>query len=233
MNRAVSITDFVFGDLDSDSFSAAKLIRLQSGSEKNDAAVRNRFGHYLQYFTAAKLGDWESTPLGVIGLCILLDVFPRQMFRGTRRQYAYDSEAQRVIVSALENGIYDQIKNPVLKCILLGPLRNAEDINLQRTGYNLYLRILEEYATHPNIGWVRSNGHMFEKSFKAIETFGRFPDRNELLGRNSKTEEVRALYDGSIMNSNFECKRSDRMRIANWTEVSRPNLESSNTNWGK
>jgi len=227
VNRADGILDFIFGDLDGssgekvDAIPAAKLIKYNQNNQKNDTALRNRFGHFLQYFTANKLVDWESTPKGVLALVLLLDVFPRKMYRGTRRMYAYDSEAERIVLQALQNGIYDQISNPVLRCICLGPLRNSETVANQEGAKKLYDEILQEFPTHGNIGWVRSNEFIFERSLEAIKRFGRFPDRNELLGRPSKTEEVKALYDGTVMNSNGELKRSDRMKIADWGNINR------------
>lgn len=240
VDRADAVLDYMFGDLDGssgnkvDSIPAAKLVKLSQNSEKTDTAVRNRFGHFHQYFTANKLVDWESTPKGVIAMVVLLDHFPRKMYRGTRRQYSYDGEAQRIVLQALQNGIYDQIQSPVLRTILLAPLRNSESIVNQKGGKKLFAEILAEFPTHPNIGWVRSNEFLFERSYDAIERFGRFPDRNDLLGRPSKTEEVRALYDGTVMNSNGELKRSDRMKIENWTTVDRGDrVEAGQSNFGK
>lgn len=227
VDRADGILDYTFGDMDGssgekvDSIPSAKLIQFSQNNQKNDTALRNRFGHFLQYFTANKLVDWESTPKGVLALILLLDVFPRKMYRGTRRMYAYDAEAERIVLQALQNGIYDQIASPVLRSIFLGPLRNSESLVNQQGAKKLYDEILAEFPTHANVGWVRSNEFKFTRALEAIRRFGRFPDRNELLGRPSKTEEVKALYDGTVMNSNGDLKRSDRMKIADWGDVKR------------
>lgn len=224
LNRTAAITQFCFGDLDGrtdGNLDNTALLRFATKSERTDTAVRNKFGHYLQYFTAGKLKDWESDPLGVVALCVLLDVFPRQMFRGTRRQYSYDPEAQRIALAAIKNGIYDQIQNPVLRMIVLGPLGHSENMDYQEFAQKLFDALLAGFATHGNVGFVRSTRATFDLQFGAIKTFGRFPDRNELLGRPSKTEEVKSLYDGTVMNSNFELVRSERMRIAGWESSGR------------
>lgn len=227
VDRADAVLDYMFGDMDGssgvkqDGIPAAKLVKLSQNSEKTDTAVRNRFGHFHQYFTANKLVDWESTVKGVVALVVLLDHFPRKMYRGTRRQYAYDDEAQRIVLQALQNGIYDQIQCPVLRTVLLAPLRNSESMQNQNGAKKLFAEILAEFPIHANIGWVRSNEFLFERSHSAISRFARFPDRNDLLGRPSKVEEVRALYDGTVMNSNGELKRSERMKMTDWDAVDR------------
>jgi len=224
VNRAAAITAFCFGDLDGDASSkvdSTALIKLTVGGERLDTAIRNKFGHFLQYFTANKLTDWEGDALGAVALTVLLDIFPRRMFRGTRRQFAYDPEARRVAINAIKNGLYDSIGSPVLRLILLGPLRNSEDIKLQEFAKALFDQILVDFATHPNIGIIRSSQFLFDLSLAAIKKFGRFPDRNELLGRPSKVEEVKSLYDGTVMNGEYELKRSERMRIAGWESSGR------------
>jgi len=218
LNRTAAITSFCFGDLDgkpTGTIDASTLLKYAADNERVDTAVRNKFGHYLQYFTAGKLASWESDALGSVALILLLDVFPRKMFRGTRRQFSYDPEAQRIALNTIQN-FWDQIQNPVLRMIVLGPLRNSESLEYQQAAQKYFDDILETFPTHGNSGFVRSSRNLFDLSLAAIQKFGRFPDRNELLGRPSKVEEVKSLYDGTVMNGTYELIRSERMRIAGW-----------------
>src|SRR5262245_37870339 len=72
-----------------------------------DAAIRDRFAATYAAAAAGKLASWEATAEGALALCIVLDQFPRNMFRGDARTYAADSLARQVANTALKRG-YDQ-----------------------------------------------------------------------------------------------------------------------------
>ncbi|MGE0665448.1 MAG: DUF924 family protein [Sphingomonadales bacterium] len=142
-----------------------------------DEAIRRRF--LDAYETAARggLDRWAETPEGALALTVLLDQFPRNMFRGQARAFAADSRALSVAEQAVAKGFDAQVPKAWRKFFYL-PFEHAEDSAAQARSVALFLALGEEqglrYAVlHRDI----------------IERFGRFPHRNAILGRRSTPEE--------------------------------------------
>ena len=151
--------------------------------EAFDALCRERF--LLTHEAAARgdLNEWELSPRGALALCILLDQFPRNMFRGTRRAYQTDATAVMVADRAIERG-HDQAIAPELRRFLYLPFMHSEDLAEQERSVTLNEALGEEDSIH----WARHHRDIIAK-------FGRFPHRNAILGRQSTPEELAFLAD--------------------------------------
>lgn len=147
-----------------------------------DAEITRRFG--ARYEEAAKdvLGPWEDHADGALALVILLDQFPRNMFRGSARAFAADALALGVAGRAVERGF--DLAVPIERRVFFYlPFEHSEDIGDQRrscvlTGERCDIGVYLDYA---------------ERHRAVIERFGRFPHRNAVLGRASTPEEIEYL----------------------------------------
>jgi uncharacterized protein (DUF924 family) len=156
-----------------------------------DAQIRERFGEAAEAAAADRLDDWAATPSGWLALLILLDQFPRNLYRNDPRAWAADASAQRVALSGLARGDDRQLP-AVQRVFAYLPLEHAEDPALQRRSVALF----EALAAEAEPGWRA----LFEdyldyarRHHQVIARFGRFPHRNAVLGRPSTPEELHYL----------------------------------------
>ena len=141
-----------------------------------DAEIRTRFLATYEAAAAGKLSDWEATPDGALALTLVLDQFPRNMFRGDARCYATDPLARQVANRALKCG-YDQDVPEAERGFFFLPFMHSEDMADQKRCVALYRE-----AGDANLSYA-------ERHADIIRRFGRFPHRNALLGRTTTPEE--------------------------------------------
>ena len=149
-----------------------------------DARVTERFSDTYDAAVREALDNWQETPLGALALVIVLDQFPRNMFRDSERSFASDAKALAVTRAALARG--DDITASFTdhhRQFLYMPLMHSEDeedqkacvrLAKQRTGNEL----LQDFA---------------RQHLRIVERYGRFPHRNALLRRDSTAEEIEFL----------------------------------------
>ena len=153
-----------------------------------DREIRERFQDTLERGVRGELGSWESSPRGRLALVLLYDQLSRNMFRGTARSFAQDPLARELAKKAFDAGD-DRALTPVEISFLLMPFMHAEDLALQQRALDGFTKLRDAAEGEK----LRKN---FESSvkygglhMKIIERFGRFPHRNEILGRPSTEEE--------------------------------------------
>ncbi len=149
-------------------------------SEPFDAEIRRRF---LPAWERAERGEcecWQATPLASLALIVVLDQFPRNMFRGTARSFASDSLALAAARETIARG-FDRLLSPVERPFVYLPFAHAEDVAAQRRSLALF---------H---GLDRENVESARRHYEIIARFGRFPHRNAALGRVSTAEESEFL----------------------------------------
>lgn len=149
--------------------------------EAFDQRIHSEFSGLYDKAVAGDLEDWKDTPLGCVGLCILLDQFPRNMFRGTARSFESDATARDITRHVLDNG-FDKALPVGCRLFLYLPLEHSENLDHQYTCVALMQDMGDE-------GYV----DFALKHQVIIERFGRFPHRNEVLGRKSTPEEIAFL----------------------------------------
>ena len=150
-----------------------------------DAECRNRL---LGAHEAAMRGDldvWGRHADGALALLLLLDQFPRNAFRGTARMYESDAKARAVARAAIEAG-FDKGVEPDLRNFFYLPLMHSEDLADQDRAVELARGLGGEALRYA----LMHRG--------IIEKFGRFPHRNEVLGRTGTPEEQKFLADGGF-----------------------------------
>ena len=151
--------------------------------EKNDnfdAEIKQRFEQVMIDAAAGKLDDMAESPEGAVALLITLDQFPRNVYRGSAEAFASDEHARTVATRVLERG-FDQQVAPVMRSFMYLPFEHSEDLADQERSLELFTKL-----GGSGIEWA-------EKHHVIIERFGRFPHRNEVLGRASTPEETELL----------------------------------------
>ena len=148
-----------------------------------DETCRQRF--LLTHEAAARgdLNEWELSAEGALALCLLLDQFPRNMFRGTRRAYQTDPVALMVADRAIERG-YDKAVEPAFRRFFYLPFSHSEDRGDQERA----VALAEGFGDPEVVKWARHHRDI-------VARFGRFPHRNAILGRKSTAEEEAYLAE--------------------------------------
>lgn len=151
-----------------------------------DALIRRRFLVEVEAAARGELNAWEETPEGVYALLLLLDQFPRNLYRGSSQAFAADPLALAVAERAIARDFDRAFENPERRFIYM-PFMHSEDLADQQRCIALC-----EAADDPE-------GVKFAVIHRdIIRDFGRFPHRNPVLGRQSSAEERRFLDDGGF-----------------------------------
>ena len=157
---------------------------------ENDAAldvrIRARFGALWQSARDGALDVWLATPEGALALVIVLDQFPRNMFRGRADAFASDPGARAAAQRVLEAG-FDKRVPTLLRVFFYLPLMHSENLADQDACVALIAERLGEGSSN----YPYALGHR-----EQIARFGRFPGRNAALGRASTPQETVFLNPG-------------------------------------
>jgi uncharacterized protein (DUF924 family) len=145
--------------------------------------VCRRFLELWQAAANGELVSWEGSDDGALALVIVLDQFPRNMFRGDSRTYATDRQARDAAVGAIERGVDTRI-DPALRPFLYMPLMHSEDL----ADHGRCVELFSKLGETENLKYARHHADI-------IRRFGRFPHRNRMLGRTTTAEE-QAFLDG-------------------------------------
>ena len=148
-----------------------------------DAEVRNRYLELWQKAKAGQLSSWEATDDGALALTIVLDQFPRNMFRDDIRTYSSDMLAREVADRAIARGADKRVDATLLEFLYM-PFMHSEQLSDQ-------LRCVELFRRAGNT----NNLKYAEDHAGIVGRFGRFPHRNRILGR-ATTPEEQAFLDG-------------------------------------
>jgi len=181
-NRATALLDFWFGPEGDPGREQHREIWFKA-TEEFDAALRREFLSDYEAAAAGALRAWEALPEAATALVLLLDQVPRNIFRGTPRAYATDPAARAAADRAIERG-FDQLVPPAWRIFFYMPFHHSEDIADQRRSQALFNALPRNPDRR---GSLRRYGHPY---IEVIGRFGRFPHRNEILGRQSTPAEI-------------------------------------------
>ncbi len=153
-----------------------------------DADIRRKFEPFaIEQAAKAQRGEhlWEKTPEGSLALIVMLDQFPRNMYRGTPAAFAWDHLALAISNRAIDKGF--DLKIPLnRRSFMYMPFMHSEVLTDQKRCVDLVDQRLDDDNT-----LFHAKAHQ-----KVIGRFGRFPHRNEILGRSFTAEEVQYIKDG-------------------------------------
>lgn len=186
-DRAKALIDFWFGAEGDPEHEQHREIWFKS-TEEFDAALRREFLTDYQAAAGGGLQSWEHSAQGALALVLLLDQVPRNIFRGAPRAYEADPTACAVADRALARG-FDQQVPPAWRLFFYMPFHHSEDLADQQRSVVLFGALPRNPDRR---GSLRRYGCPY---IEVIERFGRFPHRNEILGRLSTAEEVAFLAE--------------------------------------
>ncbi len=152
-----------------------------------DAEIRRRFEPLHLTASTGALGSWAVSAQGVLALLILVDQFPRNIYRGSAHAFATDALARTITASAVARGLHLQVDLDLRGFISL-PYSHSERLEDQDQAVALCRAHLEATGDASLLKWANLHRDI-------IARFGRFPHRNACMGRITTTEE-QAFLDG-------------------------------------
>ena len=180
------VVDFWFGAEGSPERGRARAVWFRKDPAFDDA-IRARFGGAVEAALAGAFAAWDATPEGALARVLLLDQFTRNIFRDTPRAFAGDAQALAAAQAAVARG-FDRALDPLQRWFLYLPYEHAEDVAVQRQSLALFEALTRETGDGEPLEWARRHADV-------IFRFGRYPHRNEVLGRVSTPEEVAFLRE--------------------------------------
>jgi uncharacterized protein (DUF924 family) len=173
--KSDDVLDFWFGD---DTRARAEWFRADPAFDRQ---IAERFEPLIESALAGELDAWAQTPRGALARILLLDQFTRNAFRGTPRAFSGDAMALEGARRMVREG-HDEALVPLQRLFVYLPFEHAEDLEAQREALRLFART----DLGDQVEWAR-------RHHDVIERFGRFPHRNDILGRASTPEEIEFL----------------------------------------
>ena len=148
-----------------------------------DQSVRERFAATHEKVNNLALDDCLADAATALAAVIVLDQFSRNMFRGTPRAFASDPKALSLAQAAIDRGLDSEVPERARLFFYL-PLEHAEDRAAQARCVSLMARLSDPEL----LKWAEAHKAV-------IDRFGRFPHRNQILGRRSSAQELEFLKE--------------------------------------
>ena len=186
------VIEFWFGELPMQPDSLADRRKLWYGVDAaTDTLIRDRFGTTVEAAVGGSYRSWENQALSRLALIVVLDQFNRNIHRGRAGAFDGDARALRLALDALDRGMDHEV-DPIARTFFCLPLQHAEDLAVQERSVRVAKRFDAECrAAFENFPAALAS---FAREHREIVArFGRFPHRNEALGRESTADELAYL----------------------------------------
>lgn len=188
----VRVLDFWFGSLnDSDAFDSGLLDRWFSVDSALDQMIREQFGTLVEAVAAGRCQEWQATADGALASIVVLDQFSRNIYRDRARMFEFDALAYEIAQQSLDAGL-DCLVHPVQSAFFYMPFEHAEDLATQEHAVTLF-RMLQRRVAEPYRDQYAAFVDLALAHRDIVARFGRFPNRNKTLGRESTTAEAHFL----------------------------------------
>jgi uncharacterized protein (DUF924 family) len=188
----VPVLQFWFGDVDelgrSDVLHSRRWFMKDEAFDREIAA---KFGETYADVRAHLREAWLDDPRGRVAYVIVLDQFPRNMFRGTARMFEADKQALAAAIEGVARHDDTEL-NVNERSFLYMPYMHSEDIDMQERSVALFTE-LAAHAPSELRGSMVAAVQYAERHREIIARYGRFPHRNTVLGRESTPEEIAFL----------------------------------------
>lgn len=158
-----------------------------NSSEQLDATIQERFSETWEKASAGECNDWARNSEGALALIIVLDQFPRNMFRGSERAFSTDRKALCISNKTIELGYDMRVPEPQRQFFYM-PMMHSESLSVQERCVRLMATRLPETGAG---NLIHARVHR-----EVIRQFGRFPYRNEALHRTPTVLELAYLNNG-------------------------------------
>jgi uncharacterized protein (DUF924 family) len=179
------ILDFWFLPPTDPGYLKSRRVWFQKNPEFDDT-MRERFAPLVERAVAGHLREWKRDLDGALARVVLLDQFPRNIWRGTARAFAGDAQALADALELIDSGRYLRLP-PVQREFIYLPLMHSEHLQVQERAVALYTTLVQEHPTAQN------SLDFAIRHRDIVARFGRFPHRNAVVGRASTPEEIEFL----------------------------------------
>ena len=193
VNLLKSIHYFWFESLDDELPTEATMKKWFSVNPELDREIKRKYAAVIKRAADGELDQWRESEQGFIVLILLFDQFPRNIFRRTKRAFAYDDLALQLAKDVIEKG-YDKRMHFVERLFCYMPFMHQEDETTQHRGVMLFQQLVNE-ASGKQYRFALQSLKFARDHLSIISRFGRFPHRNECLGRVSSEEETQFLAE--------------------------------------
>jgi uncharacterized protein (DUF924 family) len=148
-------------------------------SDEFDKIIRDRFTMTYEMAKDGLCNNWTTDADGCLAMCIVMDQFPRRMFRGTAAEFETDERALLVAKQAVSKG-FDKLLSPEKRFFLYLPFEHSERLSDHKKNLELFKSMQDD---NPVAYFVA------QQRYAVIEKFNRYPERNAALGRETTQEE--------------------------------------------
>eukprot|EP01135_Chromosphaera_perkinsii_P000287 Nk52_evm56s62 gene=Nk52_evmTU56s62 len=155
-------------------------------SDDFDKKIKDNFMEDIEKAQHKKLHELSKTPEGISAVIILIDQFSRNVFRGSGKAFAGDEYACDLAMIACESGMIKQLANPAERMFVMMPFMHSECRAIHRYGQARFEELEKDFPEH---SYLAQCTHFFRIHTEQIEKFGRYPHRNQALGRSFLSEE--------------------------------------------
>lgn len=196
MERSEEILKYWFGQVEDTVFPSQNRTHIWfSQDELVDSEIRNMFSRDLEKAALGEYQEWEDNSRSTLALIILFDQLSRHIYRNTPLAFAQDHRALDLCLRGIERQ-FDHVISLIERAFFYFPLMHSENVEIQATSIRAYKILVD--LSFPEARGVFENflDHAL-KHFDIIKRFGRFPERNEILGRTSTAEEKQFLEQES------------------------------------
>ena len=171
-----------------------------------DAQLKTEFGSLVTQARDHELDSWAAEAEGSLALVVLLDQFFRNIYRGTPSAFAADDHAWHIATQAVGHG-FDKQVSVIQASAFYFPIMQRESFISVIAARGLWEGLRSRCEGEEESKWVGLGIMGVENHMEQLERFGRFPTRNELLGRES-TEEERGYLDEHVAKRVAEMKKA-------------------------
>jgi uncharacterized protein (DUF924 family) len=192
MHDFQDVLTFWFGDLDEQGRAdEAHVRRWWTKDTAFDREIHERFGALHEAIVSGAHEAWLESPRGRLAYIIVLDQFSRNMFRGTAKMFAWDEVALREAIEGIDRGMDRAVAHDERAFYYL-PLMHSEELDVQQQCVDLFTAWRDEVDEALRDS-VANSLDFAVRHLEIVRRFGRFPHRNDLLGRASTSEELEFL----------------------------------------
>lgn len=167
-----------------------------SVDKRFDREIRRRFMTTVVLAAEGGLDSWLPAAEGYLAIIIILDQFPRHIYRNTSMAYDYDRQARKVCYEGLNAGV-DASLTALQRAFFYMPLKHSERLADQQQSLALHRQLLSGLEESQERKVLEGFVKVAESHYLIIKQFNRFPQRNEILKRASREEELEFLHGQS------------------------------------
>ena len=186
------LLEFWFGDLGHADLPTSDRTNLWFG--ENEELKLNMLAIFKSEYEEAvsgNLNNWAGTPRGRLALIILLDQFSRSLHRNSPKAFEFDSKAQQLCLEGVEEKM-DQSLTLIERVFFYMPLVHAENSERQEQSIRLFQNLVSLSMAETTQVYQLFLAYAYAH-FRVIKEFGRFPQRNSILHRESTGDEIAFL----------------------------------------